>query len=130
MVEAWVEHLGIVAKDPEALANWYCQLFGFKVVYKGSKTPATYFVAPAAGGTMFEIMPAGEPGVPEPSESMQGLRHIALAVADIEAAHQVLLKNAVPIMYAREASGGVKVVFFRDPEGNIVHLIYRPTPLV
>jgi hypothetical protein len=25
--------------------------------------------------------------------------------------------------------GGNKVVFFRDPEGNILHLIERPEPL-
>lgn len=78
---------------------------------------------------MLEILPASELGE-EKSEGKQGLRHFALTVEDIDAAKQILSENGANIMYAKDASGGVKVLFFTDPEGNIVQLIYRPNPLV
>ncbi len=129
MIKTSVEHLGIAAKDTAALSEWYCRVFGFKEVYKGSKTPPTYIIASPQGGAMLEILPASELGE-EKNEGKQGLRHFALTVEDIDAAKQILSENGANIMYAKDASGGVKVLFFTDPEGNIVQLIYRPNPLV
>jgi catechol 2,3-dioxygenase-like lactoylglutathione lyase family enzyme len=122
-----LEHVAICAEDTEALARWYCETLGFEVCYKNSKTPPTLFVK-EAGGSMLEIMPAKGPR-PGRDDADAGLAHLALSVSDFEAALDDLKSKGVELGEPKEASGGVKVVFFKDPEGNLIQAIYRPNPL-
>jgi catechol 2,3-dioxygenase-like lactoylglutathione lyase family enzyme len=125
---AGLEHVAICAKDTEALAKWYCDVLGFTVCYRGSKAPPTLFVK-QPGGSMIEIMPAKGPR-PSRGENDEGLAHLALSVTGFDAAFQALKAKGVRFIgEPKDASGGVKVVFFSDPEGNLIQIIYRPTPL-
>ena len=58
-----------------------------------------------------------------------GLRHLALTVADFDAAYEQLKKKKVSFLGEPQESKGNRTVFFTDPEGNILHLLYRATPL-
>jgi hypothetical protein len=58
-----------------------------------------------------------------------GLSHLAVTVSDFDGAVKDLAGKAVVVENIREASGGVKVGFFRDPEGNLLQVIHRPKPL-
>jgi catechol 2,3-dioxygenase-like lactoylglutathione lyase family enzyme len=58
-----------------------------------------------------------------------GLTHVALSVADFEAAVAHLQANGVAFEGEVKVSGEVKAHFFRDPEGNLLHVICRPRPL-
>lgn len=125
-----IEHTAIVAKDSKALANWYVDTFGCRIVYDNGK--GTYFTA-FENGDMFEIITATEEKC-EDEEKTQGIRHIALAVTS-EAFDEL-----VPVLKAdrrveevhdvSENDKGLKTYWFRDIEGNFMHLIYRPTPLI
>ena len=123
-----IEHVAIVAKNVTDLKDWYVKMFGFDTVYDNGK--GTYFLK-ASQGSMIEIFGAEENGaITGPKGS--GLRHIALTVAEVEFDLMVTkLKNAKVevVTDAATALNGVKTFFFRDPEGNILHLIYRPQPL-
>lgn len=124
-----IEHIGLMAQDPEKLATWYQKNLGFRVVYKNSKTPPTFFLAPDSG-SMIEIMPYKE-GSPVPSDSEKERVHLAIKVDDFEVATADLKKKGVQFIgEPKESSSGVKVVFFQDPEGNVAQLIFRPQPLV
>ncbi len=119
-----IEHTAIASPDPAALAQWYVDTLGFVINYKGS---TAYFVK-APNGTMIEIIPAeGEQG-PNTLKS-PGLRHLALTVTDFENAYATLKRNNVSFLSEPQESKGNKVVFFTDPEGNILHLLQRATPL-
>ena len=123
-----LEHVAICAKDTEALAQWYCDALGFEVCYKNTKEPPTLFVK-QPGGSMIEIMPAkGER--PERANADEGLAHLAVTVTDFDAAYAALEDKGVNFTSEpKDASGGVKVVFFTDVEGNLIQAIYRPNPL-
>jgi glyoxylase I family protein len=124
-----IEHVAIAAKDTDALSKWYCDVLDFSVAYKNAKTPATYFVRGACG-SMIEIIPANDASPVVHDEKDAGLRHLAITVDDFDAAYADLKTKGVSFTAApKEASGGVKLVFFTDPEGNLLHLIYRPNPL-
>lgn len=122
-----IEHFAVCAHDTAALTDWYVRIFGFKVVYDNGK--GTYFVA-APDGSMIEIIKAAEDGG-KLNEKVSGFRHMALAVDDFEAMVEKLMAEGVEVVAEPIATPtGIKTFFFKDVEGNIFHLIYRPTPLV
>ena len=125
-----IEHLGVCAKDSKALTDWYVKTFGTKVVYDNGK--GTYFVA-FENGDMLEIMSAESDGA-EYAEKTKGVRHIALSV-DKDSFDDVVktLKadsRVTEVHDVSENAKGLKTYWFCDIEGNFMHLIYRPVPLV
>jgi hypothetical protein len=73
-----------------------------------------------------EIIPANGEASP-PEMTALGVRHIALRVHNIEAARQQLCTRNIEfitdIIHVRPLD--LRVIFFRDPEGNLLHLIQR-----
>jgi len=123
-----IEHFSIAAKDTVSLSDWYVRVLGFQVVYKNAKTPPTFFLKPAAG-SMIEMIPASEKPAVRRENNDPGLTHVALSAPDFDAAVAHLQANGVTFEGEVKASGDVKAYFFRDPEGNLLHLICRPKPL-
>jgi len=124
-----IEHIGICSRDTEALKNWYMQLFHLKVVYENAKSPKTYFLS-LEDGSMIEIYPSDSPSEKADNKT-QGIRHLAFIPENFEEMSKTLLNSGVEIVEAAKTSpAGIKTIFFRDPEGNIIHLIDRPTPLI
>lgn len=119
-----IEHTAIAAKDAAALAGWYESVLGFKVVYRSANA---IFVR-AQDGSMIEIINADGDRGPQTMKT-QGIRHLALAVTEFDDVYAGLQKHGVDFEGAPEDKKGNKVVFFKDPEGNILHLIQRSTPL-
>lgn len=125
-----IEHVAVVSKNTAALKNWYMQVFGGEVVYDNGK--GTYFLA-FSDGSMIEFVTASQ-DKPDDEEHSAGIRHIAFAVT-AEAFDEI-----VPVLKADERveevhdvsenAKGLKTYWFRDIEGNFMHLIYRPEPLV
>ena len=58
-----------------------------------------------------------------------GIRHLAIAVTDFDAALAALRAKSVSFLGEPYLSMGNRVVFFTDCDGNIVHLIQRARPL-
>lgn len=119
-----IEHTAIAAANIEKLAEWYVDTLGFVVNYKSA---SAMFVR-ASNGTMIEIIQAegerGEQGMKSP-----GVRHLALTVEDFDAAYSALKEKQVNFLTEAMESKGNRVVFFTDPEGNILHLLHRAQPL-
>lgn len=119
-----LEHVGICAKDTTALKDWYTKLFNFKVVYDNKKERPTYFLL-MDDNSMLEIYPA-EGQADMLNNKVQGIRHLAFGTDNIDMEHEILKSNIVEIIDdLKPGSNGVKTVFFRDPEGNIIHFIQR-----
>lgn len=123
-----IEHIAVCAKDTKALAEWYVKMFGWRIVQDNGK--GNYFVK-AADGAMIEVMASN--GQEFTSGLFDGgIRHIALSISSYHFDAMVTkLKNAgVEIVTDVTVSDtGIKTFFFKDIEGNIFHLIYRPVGL-
>jgi extradiol dioxygenase family protein len=64
------------------------------------------------------------------SDKASGIRHIAIAVDDFVSMVEKLTADMVKVVSEPTVSSkGIKTFFFRDPEDNVLHLIYRPEPL-
>ncbi|MBI2688373.1 MAG: VOC family protein [Acidobacteria bacterium] len=119
-----IEHTAIAAADIVTLADWYVQMLGFEINYK---SPNAIFVR-AENGTMLEII-HGEGARPANTMKTPGIRHLALTVDDFDAAFVRLTARGVHFLTEPLENKGNRVVFFADPEGNILHLLQRATPL-
>ena len=122
-----IEHIGVCAHDPMALARWYSDVLDFQVVHAVPANRVAFVRAP--GGGMLEIFPATEEGVVE-AKFHPGLRHLAIAVDDCAAVVSRLRSQGVSLPDEEIVDTPAQVVaFFRDPEGNLVHLVQRRVPL-
>jgi len=118
-----IEHTAIATEDPEKLAGWYVDILGFRIAHRYS---GNVFVR-AEDGTMLELIPSEGPAV-ETGVKTPGIRHLAVAVKDYDAGVKQLEDKGVEIFNRVDADGN-RLAFFRDPEGNILHLIDRDTPI-
>ena len=84
-----LEHTAIASPNPKALAQWYVDHLGFRINFEYD---GNYFVR-AANGAMLEIIPSegarGEQKMRDP-----GIRHLAIEVADFDAAYAALARKA------------------------------------
>jgi glyoxylase I family protein len=119
-----IEHTAIASYDIAALAQFYTDVLGFVINYH---SPNAIFVK-SPNGVMLELIHATEDRGPQTMKT-QGIRHIALAVSDFDAAYQRLKDHNVTFLAEPQESKGNKVVFFADPDGNYLHLLYRAAPL-
>ncbi len=123
-----IEHLAIIAKDTKVLTDWYTKMFDTSVVYDNGK--GTIFLA-FSDKSMIEFIPCEETEREDIQPKRQGIRHIAISVDDFDASVEKLMKENVEVVTAPSTSAkGISTFFFRDIEGNILHLIYRPEPLI
>lgn len=119
-----LEHTAIASPDPQKLAHWYVEQFGFVINYNSGKT---VFVK-APNGSMLEILTSeGERG-PQTLKD-PGIRHLALTVDDFDVVYGRLKDARVSFVSEPTSGKGVRTVFFTDPDGNYLHLIQRETPL-
>ncbi len=117
-----IEHLGIMAKDPVALAAWYVNTLNFREIFRTEDSSAVFVNGAQSGMIELIAYPADSP-IPDKDRRM----HLAIAVDDFEAALQQLRTAGVDFPEPpRDIFGGGKVQFFQDPEDNWLHLVYRP----
>ena len=126
-----IDHPAIACDDVEALAQWYCDVLGMRVIKRSAEPPLAVMVGygdTLNGLSTIELMPVREPG-PKPLQTTRfqpGLRHLALRVTDFDAAYAKLKAVGVEFLFEPgQAIGGGKVVSFRDPEGNELQIVER-----
>jgi catechol 2,3-dioxygenase-like lactoylglutathione lyase family enzyme len=119
-----IEHLGIMARDPQALAAWYRDVLGFDHIFTPPGAEHPVFVRDESGCVIeFFAMPEG---FSHPEDSIRKAQHLCLGVADYDKAVADL--EAKGVVFPEEGFsifGDGKVRFFQDAEGNWIHLVYR-----
>jgi len=122
-----IEHIAIASPDPLKLARWYVDHLDFAINYQPANSRAVFVRAPDR--SMLEIIEAAAPNPATPGMRDPGLRHLAIAVTDFDAAYQRLKGAGVTFLTAPETVAGNSLAFFMDGDGNILHLLHRQTPL-
>ena len=114
-----VRHVGLSARDPAALAEFYRELLGLQVVPTDTA---------ALGAAAFLSSHPAEQSLDLALFANPALQHTAFEVrslADLRAFHQRALGQGVPIKMA--LNHGVSLSFyFDDPEGHLIE-VYWPT---
>ena len=121
-----VEHIGLPARDPRRLMEWYVNTLGAQLRYEDGQTAPAFFVA-LSDGLMFEIYQASNSLKETGDNKLSGWRHLALCVDSIETVKAELEQRGVKFTESiKPAGGGGRVLFFQDAEGNLLHLVERP----
>lgn len=120
-----LEHIGLLARDPEALKDWYVRSLSATVAFASNTKPPAYLVR-LPGGVMLEIGAAAAFNNDAANNTIVGFRHLALRVENIESSRAVLEKYGVHFTETiKPAGGGGRVLYFPDAEGNLLHLVER-----
>ncbi|SRR3954464_1793662 len=119
-----LEHIGLAARNPIELKEWYIEKLGATVVFQMPQVPPAFLMN--LGGMMIEIYNAASQSDLVQDNRLGGWRHLALKVESLERARDYLTSKGVvfnqPI---KPAGGGGRVLFFNDLEGNLIHLTER-----
>jgi glyoxylase I family protein len=122
-----VEHLGLPARNPLRLKDWYVNTLGAQLVFENGQTPPAFFLR-LPGGLMLEIYQCESSLADTARNSLAGFRHLALQIDSLEAARAALEQKGVRFTEpVKPAGGGGRVLFFQDGEGNLLHLVERST---
>jgi catechol 2,3-dioxygenase-like lactoylglutathione lyase family enzyme len=125
-----LEHVACNVAEPAAMAAWYVEHLGMRVVRRSSDPSQIHFLADSAGRAVIEIYCNTADAIPDYA-AMHPLRfHIAFAAPDPDGARDALVAAGATLVDERTAADGSRLLMLRDPWGMALQLCNRPTPLV
>jgi glyoxylase I family protein len=125
-----IDHPAIACYDVQRQVKWYCENLGMRVIARGESAALVGYGEGVNGGAVIELMAVKHMGPPpiEIPTHCPGLRHLALRVKNFDEAHKKLTSaGATFIGQPGIAVGGGRIQSFRDPEGNELQIVERPT---
>jgi len=125
-----LEHVALNVRDPAAMASWYVEHLGMRIVRQSSVAPYIHFIADAAGRSVIEIY--SHPDDPFPDYgSMHPLRlHVAFATADPDGSRAALIAAGASAVDDQMRDDGTRLIMLRDPWGLALQLCKRAAPLL
>jgi len=121
-----VEHIALAARNTLALKDWYVHTLGAVSIAQINPSPPAFLMR-LPGGLLMEVYQSQSALDQTGDNGLAGWRHVALRVPDLTKARRHLEeKGVVFIDPVKPAGGGGQVLFFKDIEGNLLHLVERP----
>ncbi|MCW1914868.1 VOC family protein [Luteolibacter sp. GHJ8] len=115
-----IHHVAIIAGDYERSKAFYTEVLGFQVIRETYREVRDSYKLDLElpDGTQIELF--SFPGAPERASypEARGLRHLAFATGDLDAAVAFLLEKGVEVEAVRvDELTGRRFTFFADPDG-------------
>ncbi|MCX6367943.1 MAG: VOC family protein [Armatimonadetes bacterium] len=125
-----IEHFALNVAEPVAMAAWYVEHLGFRVVRHVDNTTQTHFLADESGQSVLEIYCNPPDQVPDYASLDPLIVHIALVSENPDTDRARL--EAAGATYASEVRlpDGSQLTMLRDPWGLALQLCKRGTPLL
>jgi glyoxylase I family protein len=125
-----LEHIACNVADPVAMAAWYVEHLGMRVVRHAPEPSQIHFLTDAAGRAVIEIYRNAADPIPDYA-AMHPIRfHIAFAAANPDAARAALVAAGATFVGESSLPDGSRLLMLRDPWGIALQLCKRPTPLL
>ena len=125
-----IEHFALNVAEPVAMAAWFVEHLGFRVVRHVDNTTQTHFLADESGQSVLEIYCNPPDQVPDYARLDPLIVHIALVSENPDTDRARL--EAAGATYASEVRlpDGSQLTMLRDPWGLALQLCKRGTPLL
>lgn len=120
-----LEHFALNVTDPVAMAKWYAEHIGLRIVRQVDETPYTHFLADSSGNILLEIYNNPPDQVPPYAEMDPLLVHVAFVSEDPEADKVALLAAGATLVEELHFDDGSHLIMLRDPWGLSVQLCKR-----
>lgn len=125
-----IEHFAMNVEEPLAMADWYVEHLGFKIVKQDRKSPYMTFLADDSGGVMIEIYQNPADQVPDYHNRDPLIMHLALVSEDPGADKKRLTKAGAEELSDEILEDGSRLVMLRDPWGLAIQLCKRANPML
>ncbi len=124
-----MEHVACNVTEPAAIAAWYVEHLGMRIVRRVDGPPFTHFLADASGAMVIEIYHNPLDEIPAYA-AMHPLRfHIGFAADDPYAARMALMNAGATFVEEQYFADGTVLLMMRDPWGLALQLCKRADPL-
>jgi len=120
-----VQHIAFNCVDRRKQEEFYTRFLGFRRARVFNPGRADEFVMLRLGSTCLELFD-GPDGAATGGEQPVGFKHLAFEVRDLGARVKEMADAGVAMGDIIDCSGvtpGMRVCFFRDPDGNILELM-------
>ncbi|NDJ75329.1 MAG: VOC family protein [Chloroflexi bacterium] len=126
-----LDHVAITVRDLERALDFYRGLLGFRVLgtldFPDDARGFTITYLDTGRGVLelFSFAPdEAQPTGWDADDRQTGMRHFALRVTNLDAVAEQLACADVPFtVQPMQATGGVRIAFFIDPDGTLIELI-------
>ena len=125
-----LEHIACNVADPPAMAAWYVEHLGMRIVRHSADPPHVHFLADAAGRAVIEIYRNTGDAIPDYTAMNPLQFHIAFAAPDPDASRDALVAAGATFVEERAIPDGSQLLMLRDPWGVPLQLCKRSTPLL
>ena len=125
-----LEHVALLVADPAAVARWYEEHLGMRVVRVGDAPGNARFLADEAGESVLEVY-AGTLPLPDYASMDPLLLHVAFVPDDVPSTRaRLLAAGATPVGEVVVTPAGDQFAMLRDPWGLALQFARRSHPLV
>jgi glyoxylase I family protein len=125
-----IEHFALNVGEPGAIADWYAQNLGLKIVRKMEEAPFMHFLADDSGNTMIEIYNNSAGTVPDYGKMNPLLLHVAFVSENPNSDRQRLEKAGAVFVEEVLPGDGSQLIMMRDPWGLALQLCKRGKPML
>jgi glyoxylase I family protein len=123
-----IHHIAILTDDYEKSKRFYTEVLGFTIIRETYRTERKSYKLDLAIAGLYQIELFSFPDFRERGSypEAKGLRHLAFAVDDVNAAAAELKAKGVPVEEVRiDELTRKRFVFFTDPNGQPLELYER-----
>jgi len=124
------EHIAWNVADPPAVAAWYVENLGMRIVRHSPVAPHMHFLADAAGRIVIEIYNNPVDPVPDYAAMHPARLHFAFATQDPDGSKAALLAAGATAVDDQTSPDGSRLIMLRDPWGLALQLCKRAAPLL
>jgi glyoxylase I family protein len=125
------EHIAFNVKDPAAVARWYCEHLGMKIVRRSPPPANTHFISDSSSKMMFELYHNVNAPVLDFASISHMALHLAFAVDSVQAMRDSLLSAGATLVEDVSATpGGDQILMMRDPWGLAIQFVKRVSPML
>ncbi len=126
-----LEHVAINVEDPAAMAKWYCENLGMKIIRKGPSPANMRFISDAGGNMMLELYNNPPDEVPDYPLMNPLSLHIAFMVDDVKAiCDKLAAAGATVAGDVNITPAGDEIAMLRDPWGVPIQFVKRAEPML
>ena len=124
-------HFAINVDDPPAVAAWYVDHLGMKVVRSAGPPAYMHFLADVTDRVVIELYNNPPDLIPDYTAQDPQVLHIAFAVEDIDATiARLAAAGATKVGSPGQTPFGAPLAMLRDPWGFAIQLTQRAEPMV
>jgi glyoxylase I family protein len=120
-----IHHVAILTDNYEVTKRFYTEVLGFEIIAEVYRAERQSYKLDLSVNGVYQIELFSFPEFRERASfpEAKGLRHLAFAVTDIEAAYLYLKEKSVEVQEVRvDEYTGKKFLFFNDPNGQPLEL--------